>query len=96
MVAEYFVVKQWRPELDRSRAAGTVPETAPTWVPATLVIWLVAAVIGYFGTWGLPSINSLVAAFVLYVVAGKLGLIRGVGVSRTIDSGDPVDEKESV
>jgi cytosine permease len=94
MVAEYFVVKQWRGELDRSRAAGTVPETAPTWVPATLVIWLVAALIGYFGTWGLPSVNSLVAAFVLYVVAGKLGLVRGVGVSRTLDSA-PV-EKETV
>jgi cytosine permease len=94
MVAEYFVVKQWRPELERSRAAGTVPETAPTWVPATLVIWLLAALIGYFGTWGLPSINSLVAAFVLYVVAGKLGLVRGVGVSRTLDSS--AAERETV
>jgi cytosine permease len=96
MVAEYFVVKQWRPELERSRAAGTVPETAPTWVPATLVIWLGAALIGHFVSWGLPSINSLAAAFVLYVVAGKLGLVRGVGVSRTIDSFQPVDQKESV
>jgi cytosine permease len=96
MVAEYFVVKQWRPELERSRAAGTVPETAPTWVPATLVIWVGAALIGHFVSWGLPSINSLAAAFVLYVVAGKLGLVRGVGVSRTIDSFQPVDQKESV
>jgi cytosine permease len=94
MVAEYFVVKQWRPELERSRAAGTVPETAPTWVPATLVIWLVAALIGYFVTWGLPSINSLAAAFVLYVVTGKLGLVRGVGVSRTLDS--TAAERETV
>ncbi len=83
MVAEYFVVKTWRPELERSRAAGTLPETAPTWVPATLIIWGAAALIGQFVSWGLPSINSLVAAFVLYVVAGKLGLVRGVGVSRT-------------
>jgi cytosine permease len=52
--------------------------------------------IGYFVSWGLPSINSLAAAFVLYVVAGKLGLVRGVGVSRTIDSFQPVDQKESV
>jgi cytosine permease len=88
MVAEYFVVKQWRPDLDRSRAAGTLPETAPTWVPATLVIWVLAALIGHFVSWGLPSINSLIAAFVLYVVAGKLGLVRGVGVSRTLDGAD--------
>lgn len=97
MIAEYFVVKKWRPELDASRAAGTLPETAPTWVPATLVIWVAAALIGQFVTWGLPSINSLVAAFALYVVAGKLNLVRGVGVSRTIDgSGAPAGEKESV
>lgn len=96
MVAEYFVVKQWRPELERSRAAGTVPETAPTWVPATLVIWLVAALIGYFVSWGLPSINSLVTAFVLYVVTGKLGLVRGVGVSRTLDSDELAQRKETV
>lgn len=85
MVAEYFVVKKWRSDLERSRAAGTLPESAPTWVPATLVIWLVAALIGGFVAWGLPSINSLVAAFVLYVVAGKLGWIRGYGVSPTAD-----------
>lgn len=85
MVAEYFVVKKWRPELDRTRATGEVPATAPTWVPATLVIWLGAALIGRFVTWGLPSINSLVVAFVAYVVAGKLGLIRGIGTSVTHD-----------
>jgi cytosine permease len=97
MVAEYFVVKQWRPELDRSRAAGTLPETAPTWVPATLVIWVVAALIGQFVSWGLPSINSLVAAFVLYAVAGKLGLVRGIGLSRTAeDTEASTTEREAV
>jgi cytosine permease len=83
MVAEYFVVRRWRPELEASRAAGTVPASAPTWVPATLVIWLAAALIGKYVAWGLPSINSLVLGFGLYVVAGRLGLIRGVGESPT-------------
>ncbi len=83
MVAEYFVVKQWRPDLDRTRGAETMPESSPTWVPATLVIWVVAAVVGKVLTWGLPSITSLVVAFVLYVVAGKLGLVRGYGTSLT-------------
>jgi cytosine permease len=94
MVAEYFVVKQWRPELERSRAEGMVPASAPTWVPATLVIWLVAALIGGLVKWGLPSVNSLVAAFVLYVVAGKLGLVRAVGTSATADLAAPVGVKE--
>lgn len=94
MVAEYFVVKQWRPELERSRAEGTVPESAPTWVPATLVIWLVAALIGGLVDWGLPSVNSLVAAFVLYVVAGKLGLIKAIGSSATADLAAPAPLEE--
>jgi cytosine permease len=85
MVAEYFVVRQWRGVLDETRERGTVPDEAPTWVPATLVIWLAAALIGKFVTWGLPSINSLVVALVLYIVAGKAGLVRGVGISRTRD-----------
>jgi cytosine permease len=83
MVAEYFVVRKWRPELDASRAAGTVPASAPTWVPATLVIWLAAGLVGKYVNWGLPSINSLVVGFALYAGAGKLGLIRGVGESPT-------------
>ncbi|PZF56031.1 cytosine permease [Curtobacterium sp. MCBD17_034] len=80
MVAEYFVVKTWRRELS---AAADVPATSPTWVPMTLVVWAIAALIGYFVTIGIPSINSVVIAFVLYVIAGKAGLVRGVGVSHT-------------
>jgi len=87
MVAEYFVVKKWRGELEAARAQGRAPEEAPVWVPATIVVWVVSALIGKFVEWGLPSINSLVVAFVLYVIAGKSGLVRGVGRSRTADTG---------
>ncbi|MEV0087713.1 cytosine permease [Saccharopolyspora sp. NPDC050642] len=83
MVAEYFIVRRWRGELEASRALGEIPASAPNWVPATLVVWLVSALVGGFVEIGLPSINSLVLAFVLYVVAGKLGLVRGVGSTRT-------------
>lgn len=83
MVAEYFIVKIWRGELDESRATGTLPETAPRVVPATIIIWLVSSVVGYFVTWGIPSITSLVLSMVLYIAAGKLGLIKAVGEART-------------
>lgn len=83
MLAEYFVVKRWRGDLDASRAGGAPPETAPRWVPATLAVWVAAALIGAFVPVGFPSINALVAAFVLYVVAGKAGLVRGIGVARS-------------
>lgn len=83
MIAEYFVVRTWRRELDATRAGGAMPARAPRWVPATLVIWLAASLVGHFVTWGLPSINSLVVALVLYVAAGRLGLIRGYGTAPT-------------
>lgn len=81
MVAEYFVVRRWRPQL--ASGDGALPASSPTWIPATLVIWLLAALIGRFVTVGLPSVNALVAAFVLYVVAGRLGLLRAFGSHAT-------------
>jgi len=64
------------------------------WVPATLGIWLAAALIGHYWTWGLPSINSVVIAFVVYVVLGKAGLIRGVGLHHTKGSEVDVSDLE--
>lgn len=83
MIAEYFIVKVWRPQLDSSRADGTLPVTAPRIVPATIVIWVVSALAGYFITWGIPSLISLFLAMILYIVAGKLGWVRGVGAAQT-------------
>jgi cytosine permease len=59
-------------------------------VPATLVIWLASALLGGLVDWGLPSINSLLAAFLLYVAAGKLGLVRGYGTSLTARAEAPL------
>lgn len=89
MLAEYFVVRRWRPDLDRTRDAGVLPATAPLVVPATLIIWVISSLIGYYVTWGIPSITSIVVAFVLSVAAGKLGLLKGFGIART-DNDEPV------
>jgi cytosine permease len=80
VVAEYFFVKTWRVELN---GTADVPPAAPRWVPATLVIWAIASLVGYYVHVGIPSINSVVLAFLLYLVAGKLGLVRGVGTATT-------------
>lgn len=80
MVAEYFLVRRWRPALDESRAQDRLPDTEPGWVPATLVIWVGAAVLGYWTEqvqFGIPALNSLIVAGVVYLVAGKAGLVRG-------------------
>ncbi|MEV2271561.1 purine-cytosine permease family protein [Nonomuraea africana] len=81
MVAEYFVVKRWRPVLDASRERGELPSTEPGWVPATLVVWAAAALVGWLSEhyqWvGIPALNSLLLAGLAYIVAGRLGLVRG-------------------
>lgn len=82
MVAEYFLVRRWRPALDESRAQGRLPGSEPGWVPVTLVIWVGAAVLGYWTEqvqFGIPALNSLVVAGLVYLVAGKAGLVRGTG-----------------
>lgn len=96
MVAEYFIVRRWRPELDATRASGRLPKTAPRIVPATIIIWALSAVAGYFITWGIPPVISLILSMVLYVIAGKLGWVRGVGVVQTtqltVDADDPTGD----
>jgi cytosine permease len=79
MVAEYFIVRRWRPALAAGRSGGTIPASVPAWVPATLVVWVAASLIGQYVHWGIPALNALVVSFVLYVAAGRLGLTRGFG-----------------
>lgn len=83
MVAEYFIVKCWRGDLDASRATGTLPTTAPRLVPATIIIWAVSSAVGYFVSWGIPSLLALIISMVLYIAAGRLGLVRGIGTALT-------------
>jgi cytosine permease len=88
MVAEYFLVRAWRPALDESREHGRLPDTEPVWVWPTLVIWGTSAVFGWLTEewqFGIPALNSLVLAGILYVSAGRsgqLGGIREVAVKR--------------
>jgi cytosine permease len=81
LVAEYYLVRKWRGRLDESRLRGVLPATEPTLVPVTLVIWAGSAVFGWWtdqAALGIGSLNSLILAGILYVVAGKLGLVREV------------------
>ncbi|HEX8870154.1 MAG TPA: cytosine permease [Lentzea sp.] len=74
MIAEYYVVRRWRNEIISTRPR--VPRSAPSWVPATVVIWPAAAILGELLPFGQSSVNSLVLAFALYVSAGRLDLLR--------------------
>lgn len=93
MAAEYYVVKRFRGELDESRARMAIPVSAPTVVPATLVIWVLSStVFGFYVDrwlpWAVGSITAYVAAFLLYIVAGKLNLLREVGRTPTVEAED--------
>ncbi|MFF9072715.1 cytosine permease [Streptomyces sp. NPDC014872] len=87
IVAEYWVVKRRRKPLDDTRESETLPKTSPTWVPMSLVIWIAAFCVGKFYDGGIPALNSLATAFVLYSVLGLLGWVKPYGTS-TLDDAD--------
>lgn len=79
VIAEYFVVRTWRAELDESRARGELPADPPDWVPAALVCWVAGTAVGFLVPIGIPTINSVVVAFALYALIGKtVGIMRPV------------------
>ena len=76
-----------RGKLDASRQRGELPDQPPRWVPACLVVWVISAAAGYWVHAGIPALNSIVLAFLLYAAAGKLRLTRGY--SRTVRQAQP-------
>ncbi|MGH3359898.1 MAG: purine-cytosine permease family protein [Nocardioidaceae bacterium] len=88
MIADYFVLRTWRTELDESRADGRLPAQVPDWVPAGLFAWALAYAFGKYSSENpdflhainVPALTSLVVAFVAYVLLGKIGFARGVRI----------------
>lgn len=92
MIADYFVLRSWRSELDESRAGDLLPSRAPEWNIAGLLAWGAAYAFGKFSSMNptfleainIPAITSLIVGFVVYLILGKLGLGRGVMIRETI------------
>ena len=78
MATEYYLVRTWRAELERSRDG--VPANEPTLIIGTLVVWMIAALVGHFVTWGIPSLNSLAVAVLLYLAFSKVGLLKPLSI----------------
>ncbi|MFB7211543.1 cytosine permease [Streptomyces sp. NPDC056255] len=87
IVAEYWVVKKMRKPLDETRESETLPKTSPTWVPMSIAIWIAAFCVGKFYDGGIPALNSLATAFILYSALGLLGWVKPYGTS-TLDDED--------
>ncbi|MFF8912817.1 cytosine permease [Streptomyces sp. NPDC015032] len=88
IVAEYWVVKKMRKPLDETRESETLPNSSPTWVPMSIAIWIAAFCVGKFYDGGIPALNSLATAFILYSVLGLLGWVKPYGTSTLDDEGD--------
>lgn len=72
IIAEYFVVRRFRSQLDQSRRAGTLPPTPVDWVPLSLVAWAVGTATAMLIPVGIATINSVVVGFAVYAVAGLI------------------------
>ncbi|MCO1578346.1 cytosine permease [Crossiella sp. SN42] len=94
IIAEYFLVRSWRPVLEESRARGELPATAPTWVPAAVACWVFGAVAGAFLPFGIPTLTSVLAAFLGYLLLGRFGLTRGIGSTPTATPTAPSTKEE--
>ncbi|MBJ7221995.1 MULTISPECIES: cytosine permease [unclassified Brenneria] len=68
MLVDYYILRTHRSLLTASRQAGKLPEIAETpligW--AAIVASIAGAIVGFAIEWGVPSLNSLVVASILY------------------------------
>lgn len=79
MVVDYFLLRRHREELETSARKNALPERQEKVNPVTIFAWAVASVVGYAVQWGIPTLNSLVCAAVLYYVVMKaIALLRGI------------------
>jgi cytosine permease len=72
MVVDYYVLRRHREELAESARMGTLPDRQEQLNPVTLIAWVVASIVGYTVHWGIPALNSLICAAVLYYVGMKI------------------------
>lgn len=72
IIVDYFILKRFHRELDSSRALNKLPEEVEYINPIALVSWACAFCIGYFIKAGIPALNSLIAAAIIYWVLTKI------------------------
>ena len=72
MVADYYILKRSRKALDATRESGELPKTAEKWNPIAIITWVIASICGFFLTFGIGAINSLIISFALYLLLMKI------------------------
>lgn len=68
MLTDYYVLRSHRKILDMSRLEGKLPDETQTpvigWV--AIITSIVGSIVGVMVEWGIPTINSLLAASLIY------------------------------
>lgn len=74
MVVDYFLLKRNRKVLEESRGKGELPTRVENWNPIAIACWIVGFAVGEITSImaiGIPGLNSLVLAGLLYWVVMK-------------------------
>ncbi|QTL40803.1 cytosine permease [Xenorhabdus budapestensis] len=66
MLVDYYILRSYRKVLDESKQKGNLPDETPTIGWAAIIASVVGSVIGLTIEWGVPTINSLLMASVVY------------------------------
>lgn len=87
MVVDYFILKRFRKELEESRLENSLPAVSERLNPVAMLAWLAGILVGYFIKSGIPALNSLIGAGIVYWLGMKLwAAISGRETIRFIDS----------
>jgi cytosine permease len=66
MLVDYYLLRTHRKILDESRQEGKLPDQTPTIGWAAIIASIAGSIVGLVTEWGVPTINSLLAASLLY------------------------------
>lgn len=83
MVIDYYLLRRNRAALEETRESGTLPKRVEKWNPVTIVVWILAFIVGEVSSIysiGIPGLNSLVFAGVVYFIA-----MKAYGAAKKVD-----------
>ncbi|MBD2814961.1 cytosine permease [Xenorhabdus sp. Flor] len=66
MLVDYYILRSYRKVLDESKQKGNLPNETPTIGWTAIIASIIGSVIGLTIEWGVPTINSLLMASVVY------------------------------